>query len=303
MGLVMGVTYALAGNQAGSDPWQAFTTLTYFLGDATTASTSYRQSGRDRDGDVTVQKPLPIGTGFGYRVHAGSGSSGDQGGGQVQFQGPYGRYEASGEFLNGSSTTTLGISGGVVWMGGRAFMTRPVDDSFAVIRVAGVPGVRGYLENQEVGRTGAGGDLFVPSVRPFIGNRFRIAEEDVPLDRSVEATERIVGTPFRGGAVVSIPARRLRALTGRILVAEGERFEAPSFETLVVTVGGARSESPLGREGEFYLENVPSGRSLAVVEYADGRRCTIAIGVPEKDAAITDLGTLGCSEVSPPGQS
>ena len=43
-------------------------------------------------------------------------------------------------------------------------------------------------------------------------------------------------------------------------------------------------------------------RRTQVVEYADGRRCTIAIDVPEKDAAITDLGTLRCSEVSPPGQ-
>jgi outer membrane usher protein len=304
MSLVVGAAYTLSelqAGQSGADRWETFATFTYFLGGSTTASASYHQQGRDRAGEVAVQKSLPVGNGFGYQVRAGAGTDGERGGGQVQYQGPYGRYEASGEHVDGHSTTTLGIAGAIVGIGGRVFMTRPVDDSFAVIRVPGVASVRGYLENQEVGRTASAGDLFVPSVRPFIGNRFRIAEEDLPLDRSVETIDQIVATPFRGGAVVSISAKRLRALSGKILVEEGGRIEVPRFETLVVTSAEGRHESPLGREAEFYLENVPPGRSRAAIEYADGRRCSMPLDVPDVREPITDLGTLRCREVSRPG--
>jgi len=303
MSLVVGATHLVAdGQAAGSDRWEAFASLTYFLGDRTTASASYRQRAHDRVGELALQRSLPIGTGFGYQVRGSAGTDGERGSAQVAYQGPYGRYEAVGEVSDLGSTTTLGIAGAVVGIGGRVFMTRPVEDSYAVIRVPDVHGVRGYLENQVVGRTGGGGDLFVPSVRPFIGNRFRIAEEDVPLDRSVEVTERTVATPFRGGAIVSIPARGLRALTGRVLVEEGTRVEVPRFETLAVIAPDGRYESPLGRDGEFYLENVPAGRSRAVVEYANGRRCVMLVEVPEGGEPIVDVGTLRCREVSRPGE-
>jgi len=301
--LVVGATYALANGQAASpDRWGAFAELTYFLGDRTTASAGYRHEGGNGTGEVAVQRSLPVGTGFGYQVRGSAATDGEKGSGLLQYQGPYGRYEASGAVGDHTSTTTLGMAGGVVGIGGRVFMTRPVDDSFAVIRVPGVAGVRGYLENQEVGRAGNAGDLFVPSVRPFIGNRFRIADEDLPLDRSIEAIEHIVATPFRGGAIVSYPAKRLRALTGKIVAENMGLLEVPRFETLVVTGTGGRYESPLGRDGEFYVDGLLPGQYRAAVEYADGRRCAMVLNVPDTTAPITELGTLRCHELSLPGE-
>ena len=62
--------------------------------------------------------------------------------------------------MDGKAATAVWASGSIVGIGGRLFATRPVDQSFALVRVPGVPDVRAYLSNQEIGRTNGHGDLF-----------------------------------------------------------------------------------------------------------------------------------------------
>ena len=66
-------------------------------------------------------------------------------------------------------------------IGGGLHATRPVQESFALVRVPGMKGVRAYLSHQEVGRTNRNGDVLVPNLLPYYGNRLDIADEDVPL--------------------------------------------------------------------------------------------------------------------------
>lgn len=78
--------------------------------------------------------------------------------------------------------------------------------------------MRAYASHQQVGRTNRKGNLLVPGLLPYYGNTVSIAEQDIPLDRSVEATQRIIAPPFRGGALVTFPVRRTQHSTGRVVL-------------------------------------------------------------------------------------
>ncbi len=52
-------------------------------------------------------------------------------------------------------------------------------------------------------------------------------------------------------------------------------------------------ESPLGKQGEFYLENVPPGRHKAIIEYKD-KTCRFILDVPSSEEPLVQLGNFRC---------
>ena len=273
---------------------EIFTGIAFMLGE-TTGTISYQKFAGADTGLLTLQKSLPVGSGFGYRLQAGSssGSKNPSADGLLQFQGPYGRYEANYARVDGQDTSLLSMAGGLAVIGGDFFLTRPVQDSFAVIQVPGVGGVRGFSNNQEVGFSNASGNLFVPNLLPYYGNKLGIADKDVPLNYTINATEKVVGPPFRGGAVVSFPVQRIQRIMGQMTLDDEDRTTVPAFGQLALTVNGKVFDSPIGRQGEFYLENVPAGRHSATVEHKD-KTCNFTIDVPNLDESEIKLGTLKC---------
>jgi outer membrane usher protein len=276
---------------------EGFAGISYFLGAATTATASWEQHGRrgqDGFGTVEVQKSLPVGSGFGYRVRGTAGEDVQQGLATAQYQGPWGRYEAGYENTNGHDVITASVAGGLMAIGGSVFATRPVYDSFGLIRVPGLAGVRGYVNNQEIGVTDARGDLPVPNLLAYYGNRIAIADTDVPLTHSVGAIERTVSPGLRGGALIAFPVQRVQSLSGRVVIERAGATHVPAYGDLRVEAGGAPLGSPIGRDGEFYLENLPPGRHRAVIEEPGGT-CVFTLEAPAVGPSLVDLGTLVCA--------
>ena len=276
---------------------EAFVGVSYFLGAATTASASWEQHGRrgrDGLGTVEVQKSLPVGTGFGFRVRGAAGEDVQQGLADVQYQGPWGRYEAGYENTDGHGITTASVAGGIMAIGGSVFATRPIYDSFGLIRVPGLADVRGYVNNQDIGATDSRGDLPVPNLLAYYGNRIAIADTDIPLTHSVGAVERTVAPGLRGGALIAFPVQRIQSLSGRVVVERGGATHVPAYGDLRVEAGGAPVGSPIGRDGEFYLENLPPGRHRATIQEPGGT-CVFTLEAPAAGPWLVDLGTLVCA--------
>lgn len=295
--------------QPGLKPDTAvFTGFTYYLGDQTTATVSHAVSRHQQTSAVEVQRSLPLGTGLAYRARAtraeqdlpqvdgrSGGSTVDyQGLADVQYQSQYGFYEASYERTGGRNSTMLTAANGIVAIGGGVHLSRPVQDGFALISVPGVAGVRGSLNNQEIGRTDSRGKLLVPNLLPYYGNRLGIADQDIPIDYSIGVTERTVGPPVKGGSVVTFPARRVQALIGTLVVEIAGRTVTPAYGQLVVTADGQTFESPIGRDGEFYLENLPRGSHPAVIDHKDAA-CRFTLDAPVSPASLVDVGTVRCT--------
>jgi len=268
--------------------------LSIALAPLTNASVAFRH-GADGSGlDADVQRSLPMGTGLGYRARVASGGNGGgQAEGMVEAQLPYGHYEVGQDVLNGQTATHAIVNGGLVFIGGGVHPTRTVNDSFALVRVPEVGGVRTYLNNQETGRTDRHGNVLVPNLLPYYANRLSIADQDVPIDHDVDQVERDVAPPYRGGALVVFHAGLRQSLAGTMTLLVGSQTIVPVFGDLTVSVAGRSVSSPIGRGGEFELENVPAGRHQATVTFK-GLTCQFALEVLTSTSTLLRLGTLKC---------
>jgi outer membrane usher protein len=264
------------------------------LAPLTNASVTVRNGPEGSGVSADVQRSLPIGTGIGYRARVASGGSGGgQAEGMVEAQLPFGHFEVGQDALNGQTATHAIANGGLVFIGGGVHPTRTVNDSFALVRVPTVGGVRTYLNNQETGRTDRRGNVLVPNLLPYYANRLSIADQDVPIDHSVDQVERDVAPPYRGGALVVFRAGLRQSLTGTITLLFGGQTIVPVFGDLTVSAAGRSFSSPIGRDGEFDLENVPAGRHQATVIFKN-LTCQFALEVPTSASPLLRLGTLQC---------
>jgi outer membrane usher protein len=291
----MSITASIERGPLGST-WEGFAGVSVHVGAKTLASISAQRIDSAREVVTEVQRWLPVGTGWGYRFHAENGDRNFTSGNLV-YQGPYGRYEARRDITDGVASTTLSASGGLVAMGGGVYAARPIQDSYALVRVPDVGGVRAYVSNQEVGRTDSRGNVLVPNLLSYYGNVLNISDQDVPLDNSVAAVRKTVAPPYRGGALVVFPVQRVQSAQGIIQLEVDGQTLAPSFGQLTVTTTSGAVESPIGERGEFYLENLAPGPHDAVVQYGDVS-CAFTLSMPISRAPAVMLGTLRC-EVRP----
>ena len=283
------ISQTRAGRRTGPG---LFAGLSVAVGGRQTVGTSIQRLDRRTVAAADAQRSLPAGEGYGYRLRAEGGAAGSVDG-DLRYQSRYGRYELRQLQAGGDPATSLSASGALVGIGGRVFAARPVEGSFALVRVPGVPNVRAYVSNQEIGRTDRRGTLLVPNLLPYYGNRLRIADEDVPLAMTVREHALTLAPPWRGGAVALFPVVREHRVTGRLRVERGGVSDIPAFGRLVVTTSHGAAESPIGAGGEFYLEGVPAGSLPARLEH-DGGTCAFDLQVPESEAPVAKLETVTC---------
>ena len=204
-----------------------------------------------------------------------------------------GRYELGYDRVDGRDVGFASAAGALVLVGRRLFATRPVEQGFALVRVPGVAGVRAYLDRRPVGRTDARGDLLVPGLLPYYGNRLGIEDADVPASYRIGDTERLVAARPRGAALVRFDVARLRAIEGWLRIARPEGEVVPAYGTLELDTPGGARRSPIGADGAFWLEDVPAGAHAARI-YWKGALCELPVVVPESSAGVLELGTVTC---------
>jgi outer membrane usher protein len=280
----------------GSDDhgFEASLGVTVAFGARNVANVSAVRRSTGTQTNVDLQRPLPLGTGFGYQLRAESGER-TSASGAAQYQGNYGRYEVRHDGVGAAARTTFNVSGGLVAIGGGLHASRPLRNSYALVRVPGVDGVRTYSSNQEVGRTSRGGTVLVPDLLPYYGNRLAIADSDVPLDFQVPEVQVTLALPYRGGAVALFAVQRIQRITGRVIVAGAQGERRPAYANLAIVVNGEPMLSPIGADGEFYFENVPPGRYEAVVTET-APVCRVTLDIPRQDSASVSLGAIRCEE-------
>jgi outer membrane usher protein len=279
--------------ESGRGQWQALLGLSIALDSHTSAFLTFdRQAGASRH-SYEVQRGTPQGPGIGYRLHADAGDR-NRAEGRFVAQGRHGRVEFEQVTMDGQPARTAAtVAGGIVAIGGGIFATRPVTDAFALVRVPGVEGVRTFASNQEIGRTGRGGRVIVPDLLSNYANRLAIAPDDIPFEREAPAGPRLVAPPYRGGAIVNFDAPVVRSLYGRLVIDTGGALVPAAFGELRVRAGAREARSPLGKYGEFYLEDLPEGRWSAVAVGLP-RECRAVLIVPASKDGFIDAGTVIC---------
>jgi outer membrane usher protein len=270
-----------------------FAGLGVLFGERTTASLSYDRSREGGAASAEIQRALPAGVGVGYRANWRT-TDAQQGHALLQYHGPFGRYELQQDVRGGVPSTSVTLSGGIAAIGGGVHLTRPIQESFALVKVPGVGGVRSYVSNQPIGRTSRRGNLLVPNLLPYYGNPLSIDDQDVPLTYQISGTRRLIAPPYRGGALVIFDVSKVQGVSGRVAIRSNGVEVVPAFGQISVMAADTGYESPIGSEGQFYLENLPAGRHPATITYRD-RTCRFTIVMPRSDEAAVSLGSLTCT--------
>jgi outer membrane usher protein FimD/PapC len=181
--------------------------------------------------------------------------------------------------------------GGVAYVGGTFGISRPIPDSFGLVTVGGLEGVRVYQDSQEMGRTDAKGRLFLPSMGSHVGNQVSIADKDVPIEYAIKEVRKVVFPPFRSGSRIPFEVKRVQAVTGKLNLRIDGRQEPAEYLEARVTRDGKEVVFPTGKGGEFYIEDMTPGAYAGSVE-SGGKRFRFELKVPDTNDMIIELGGL-----------
>ena len=268
--------------------------------DVTTTFLHSQNAGSSSD-VVQFGTNTPVGEGFGYRMVGERSTTDGLGAGyrfapSVQYNGAHGVYTAdftSHRSPGGSPQQAyqVGIGGGVAYVGGALAFSRPVTDSFGIVKVGELEGVRVYHSAQEIGRTDSTGRVFVPNLASYAANRVAIDDRDIPIDYMIANKELDISPPLRSGSMIRFDVMRIQATTGRLAVRIAGQAQVAEYIDLFVMVDGKEIVTPTGRGGEFYVENLKPGRYAARFSLGE-RRCAFELTVPPSQEMLVDLGEL-----------
>ena len=288
------VTASRVTPEAGPSVSEGFATLRWIFGSGggSVGAGAHAVSGGASQALVDAQRPTPLQGGVGYRAQAAFNDALEQATGELVYQSRYGRASLRADHIGDTTSTLVSIAGGVVYMSGApVYATRAVRQSYALVRVPGREDVRVLVDNREIGRTNAHGDIVVPELIPYFPHQFAVADADLGMQESLVSLEQRFVLTLRSGAMVTFAVHTTRFLRGRLRLDEGN----PAFGELTAHI--AKDEdlvSPIGVQGDFELQDVQPGWYFADVEYAGGA-CTAVIEVPEDSGFITELGDVHCA--------
>jgi outer membrane usher protein FimD/PapC len=170
-----------------------------------------------------------------------------------------------------------------------------VTDSFAIVKVGEVPGVRVYANNQRIGTTDASGTVFVPRLASYFENPLAIEDRDLPLNYIVPKARFVISPALRSGVLVDFRARAVNAIAGRLAVRREGAARPFGDARGALIVEGERREVLTARDGSFYLEQVPPG-SYAGEASRERVLCRFRLEVKPSDEVVTDLGEVACAD-------
>ncbi len=278
---------------------EAFLGLTWFPRSETTVSIGYRKTTDGSVETIQAQKNPPAGEGIGGRISI-ENSDTDASSGlivnpYVQYNSRYGIVSA--EYRGGSGETAaagrVAFAGGIAAVDGTVGPCRPVSDSFGLVRVDRLEGVKVFQNNQEIGRTDSEGKIFLPDLASYAENQVSISDKDIPIEYMISDVVKYVSPPLRSGSVLRFDARRYQAASGFLLERKGAGAVPVEYAEGRLRSGEREIPFTTGRGGEFYLEMPSPGTYEGLAEYG-GKRCLFTLSIPESDRMTIDLGELSC---------
>jgi outer membrane usher protein FimD/PapC len=275
--------------------------LSYYPWPSTTVSATRLSGGETETSTLQVQRNAPYGEGLGYRASLKSETSGGETAETfspyLQYNSRYGIYTAEyksyGDGDDLSEYYELTAAGGLAFVGGRVGVSRPVTDSFGLVRVEGLEGVGVSANNQAVGKTDRHGEVFVPDLNSYADNQVSISGRDIPIDYAVPEAIKVISPAYRSGTVIEFETARVQAVTGYLKIISDGVVRDAEFYDGSVEVDGSTVLFPTGKGGEFYLENIRPGAYRAAIVH-DGDACSFDIAIPESGDVIIELGEIYC---------
>jgi outer membrane usher protein FimD/PapC len=269
----------------------------YYFNYGITAAAGYQRTDGNSSERIQVTKNLPLGEGFGGRaafeanqVEPRNFNNYDL---QLLYNAKYGQYGSEFMSTDHAEAYSFYAAGGLTFVKDSLNFSRPIQDSFALAKVGDLKGVRVYLNNQEIGRTGNSGKVLIPSLGSYYENQISINDKDIPMEYTLSEVMKYVSPPLRSGSYVKFEATKIQAFTGTLKVKVDQEIKPLEYIEFKLMVEGKELLSPIGKGGELYLENIKPGKYRGELRYLD-RDYSFDIIIPKSDEIIVDLGEIIC---------
>ncbi|MGQ9616422.1 MAG: fimbria/pilus outer membrane usher protein [Spirochaetota bacterium] len=269
-----------------------------FIGNNLSSSVDYKTDGEVSNLSTRFQKDPPSISGFGYSLEIDSQATG-QGGAEVdgavsaQYRGLHGEYSGGIRKIGEEDYYDAGVSGSIAMIDRSVFMSRPINNSFALVKASGLSGVGVERNGDKIAITNKKGKAIVPDLVNNYGNEISIRPLDLPINYNLNEMKRYVAPPYRGGSVVSFNINKVQGFTGRIFFYDNGKKVPAEFAWIGLDVNGELFESVVGMRGEFYLENIPPGTYQGQI-FLEEKTRKFELIVPDSEEMIVDLGDIVC---------
>jgi outer membrane usher protein len=286
------------------DPLSAYTwqlSFRYFFDTQTSMSAGVGGTGHANGVTLSLDRATPQGEGVGYTV---SGASAWEGGVDGAYGQAFAQVNAShlafGANYARSSTRDVGpsfsqlfVAGSIGAVGGSVFAARPVQDSFALVRIPGIEGVPVYANGWYAGMTDGRGEVVATNLASYYDNYVSFRAAELPLDYQIDRVEQVISPPARSGTPVTFTVRKSRAVYGSLVVERDGNAVPLEFRDIRLARDGAAVGGFTARRGEFYVDGLEPGEYV-LTAYGDPG-CAARVVVPEQGAAMVDLGAVVCA--------
>lgn len=318
--LYANLRYRIANDQADTSLYLA---LTYAPWRDHQVAVISNNSDQQNAQTIQWQKQIPEGEGYGYRIEADHRNVAASGSAFavnpfLQVNGRHATLKAETDIVAGpnddSTRSSLELAGALVHLGRTWGLTRPVRDSYSLVKVGNVEGVRVYRNSQLIGQTGRTGELIVPDLHSFYENQVSISDQDIPFDFALPAVSQQISPPYRSGSCVLFVTERFQPVVGYLHLPQPDGTSLPlEFVAFELLRDGATIPLESGRGGEFYLEpkaaaTEPAGEDCERLAQGGGFRTGSAgyqgrlsyrdrhyrfdLTIPARDDLFIDLGKI-----------
>lgn len=283
---------------------EAFAGLIFLIDKDYTATANVRADPDIRTAAIQFTRNQPIGEGLGFQLSAdraeSAGTVTTQRRFNAQYNAPAAVLRAEVGTLHADdhtrSDTQLSVAGGIAFAGSHVALGRPVVDSFGIVKVGDIEGVRVLVNDQPMGTTDRNGTVFVPTLSPYVDSEVSIAASTVPIDYALTSTRKKISPSLRSGAFIEFDVARVQAFTGTLVYQERSQETVTPLEFQEVTVATPRGpiRFQTGHGGQFYVENLAPGdypaRSLA-----KGKACGFTLSIPRSEETFVELPAALCA--------
>ncbi len=204
---------------------------------------------------ASAARALPYEGGIGWQAQATDNADGRLAAG---WRGRGGEVWAGVDRSGGNNGAYVQGTGSVVWMGKSTFVSRRINDAFAVVSTSGIGGVPILYENRVAGRTNDRGYLLLTDLRGWQRNRVAIDPDQLAPDLEVPSIERLVTPPDRSGVRVPFVIKKVHSALFELLDGKGQRVEVGTRVRR-----GDGSEAIVGFDGALWLEHYDDREELS----------------------------------------
>jgi outer membrane usher protein len=267
-------------------------TLTVPLDNRITVGGNFAHRGTQNDAYASADKGLDGDTGVAWRVLGGTRNNALFSEAGLRLHSERSLVTADLAASANQQALRLGAQGGVVFVGGKTFLTQRVQDSFALVQVPGYANIGVGFHGRTLAHTDAEGFALLPRLMPYQVNTIRLNANDLPINAELDNIELPAVPAARSAVKIVFPVRSGRGALLRIVFDDGEPAPAGAEVELV----GDKEGFFVARRGESFVTGLKDRNQIRLKW--KGASCTMDVNLPSGAAdEIARVGPLTCQGV------